>query len=199
MQRSMLRLARRGLCSAPGDSGVIASAWPRGLLQEKGGKAPTTVSLTIAEELLYEVGWQSRHAYVDVRSADLFARGCARGAVSLPYEPRETFLERADEVIARMQLERPAAHHLSLAMLPRAGAAPAHAFEMENDELSTRLAKFIVGGDDATSLALTATAELLSHGYQNAVALEVGYDEWQRRGLPVERVGDDDEFPDSTF
>ena len=51
----------------------------------------------------------------------------------------------------------------------------------------------------AATLALTATAELLSHGYQNAVALEVGYDEWQRRGLPVERVGDDDEFPDSTF
>jgi len=108
----MLRVATRRLCQS---SGVLASAWPIGILQEKGGKRPTTVSLTQTEELLYEVGWMARHSYLDVRSAADFDLGRPRGAVSLPYEPAETFLERAAVTIERIQLERPPAHHLALA------------------------------------------------------------------------------------
>ena len=43
-----------------------------------------------------------------------------------------------------------------------------------------------------------ATAALLADGYTNAVLLDCGFDEWQRRGLPCD-VLDEDDFPDSTF
>ena len=190
----MLRAAarhRRFLCSD--SSGVIASAWPRGLLQESGGKRPTTISLTLAEELLYEVGWQSRHASLDVRDAGEFSLGRMRGAISVPFEPQGSFLARADAAIERMRLELPAAQHLALASQPRTGTA-------SGDELSPKLSKLIVAGDDSSSLALTATSELLAAGYQNVVALEAGYGTWASRGLPCEHVlGAAEDMPDSTF
>ena len=195
--RRMLRWHARRLCSS---SGVIASAWPRGLLQDAGGKRPTTIALPIAEELLYEVGWQSRHALLDVRRAEAFARGRPRGAVSVPYEDEDgtTFVERTDAVITQMVLERPAAHHLALASQPRGdGATRRPAAPMDEDD--RRLSKLIVLGDDTSSLALTATAELLAAGFENTVALEAGFDEWSKRGLPCDALTSDDEVPDSTF
>jgi len=65
---------------------------------------------------------------------------------------------------------------------------------------SPLLARLVVGGDDESSLAMTATAELLAAGYSNAVAAQAGFGEWQRRGMPCDGVlGEEKEMPDSTF
>ena len=185
----MLRRHARHLC-AKANAGVIASAWPRGLLQEKEGQRPTNVSLNLAVDLLFEVGWQSRHSLLDVRTADLFAAGRARGAHNVPYEPAATFKARASEMIEQIYLARPPAQHLSFATQPRGDA--------DEEPDSPKFAKLIVMGDDESSLALTATAELLSSGYTNAVACEAGFAQWQQNGLPCELL-EEDELPDSTF
>ena len=39
----------------------------------------------------------------------------------------------------------------------------------------------------------------LDAGYTNAVALEAGFGEWKRRGLPCESETADDDIPDSTL
>ena len=50
-------------------------------------EAPQTalVPPDVAHDLCHEVGWESRHSFVDVRSADAFARGRPKGAVNVPY------------------------------------------------------------------------------------------------------------------
>ena len=61
------------------------------------GTADGTASVPpeLARELMLEVGWESRRSYVDVRSAEVFARGRPRGAVSLPWNGGQSFVERA--------------------------------------------------------------------------------------------------------
>jgi rhodanese-related sulfurtransferase len=178
------------LCTA---SGVVAGNWPEGLLQDAQGRKPTAVDAALAEELLYEVGWQSRHSIVDVRSIESFSAGCVRGASNVPFEPQETFLERAEATVARIQRDQPPAQHLALASLPLRGTG------MAGDE-SSKLLRLIVGGDDTSSAAFSACHILLQAGYKNAVMLAVGFDEWKRLGLPCDAVeSKDDEFPDSTF
>ena len=214
----------RAYCSST-PSGVIAAQWPEGLLQESGGKAPTSIHANLAEEcvnlivfqviprqgrnresdhcsfesrpcrLLFEVGWQSRHSMLDVRHADDFRHGRVRGALSVPYEPASTFEERATVAIKKLHLEQPPAQHLAQASLPRAEEDG-----VDDDVGSVKLARLIICGDEASSLALTATKTLLDSNFKNVLALAIGFEDWKRQGLPCEIVLDgDDEFPDSTF
>ena len=40
----------------------------------------------VAHDLCHEVGWESRHSFVDVRASEAFARGRPRGAINAPFE-----------------------------------------------------------------------------------------------------------------
>lgn len=71
-------------------------AWPKGLLQPALGMAK--VPPDIASELLYEVGWNARHRYVDVRQIQ--SGGAVRGAIHTPLLPEpHTFLARAEAAL----------------------------------------------------------------------------------------------------
>lgn len=59
------------------------------------------VTCDVASELLYEVGWESRHVYVDVRAEDAFRRGRPKGAVNVPYRNDDEFATTAVERIGR--------------------------------------------------------------------------------------------------
>ena len=185
------RLCVRRLCTA---SGVVGAKWPDGLLQDSGGKRPTFVNASLADELLFEVGWQSRHALLDVRPAKLFSGGRIRGAFSVPYDPAASFVERAARVVEQIHLDQPPAQHLAKASIPRAEA------QANDDEMSAKLVRLIVCGDDSSSIAFNATDALLRQGYHNALALDIGFDGWAERGFPCDSdQSDGDEFPDSTF
>ena len=49
--------------------------------------APKTAIIPpdVAHDLCHEVGWESRHSFVDVRAEDVFARGRPKGAINAPY------------------------------------------------------------------------------------------------------------------
>ena len=51
-------------------------------------EAPRTaiVPPDVAHDLCHEVGWESRHTFVDVRAEDVFARGRPKGAINTPFE-----------------------------------------------------------------------------------------------------------------
>ena len=51
-------------------------------------EAPKTaiVPPDVAHDLCHEVGWESRHTFVDVRAEDVFARGRPKGAINAPFE-----------------------------------------------------------------------------------------------------------------
>ena len=40
----------------------------------------------VAHDLCHEVGWESRHTFVDVRPKEVYGRGRPRGAVNVPFE-----------------------------------------------------------------------------------------------------------------
>lgn len=191
-------LASSSSSSSAGGSGVVAAHWPEGLLQAHAGKRPTAVSAPLASELLYEVGWQSRHNFLDVRSESLFAAGHVRGAYNVPLEPQTTFVARAEAAVEKIRLDQPAAQHLARASLPRVSEG---VVESDDDDGTTAMKmRLVIGGDDTSSLAFTATASLLSAGFTNAVCMDVGFDAWKAMGLPCEGVDvDADEFQDSTF
>ena len=50
-------------------------------------EAPKTAIIPpdVAHDLCHEVGWESRHSFVDVRGAEAFARGRPKGAINAPY------------------------------------------------------------------------------------------------------------------
>ena len=50
-------------------------------------EAPKTsiVPPDVAHDLCHEVGWESRHSFVDVRAEAAFARGRPKGAINAPY------------------------------------------------------------------------------------------------------------------
>ena len=50
-------------------------------------EAPKTaiVPPDVAHDLCHEVGWESRHTFVDVRAEDVFARGRPKGAINAPF------------------------------------------------------------------------------------------------------------------
>ena len=39
----------------------------------------------VAHDLCHEVGWESRHTFVDVRTREVYERGRPRGAINVPY------------------------------------------------------------------------------------------------------------------
>ena len=49
--------------------------------------APKTaiVPPDVAHDLCHEVGWESRHSFVDVRAREAFLRGRPKGAINVPY------------------------------------------------------------------------------------------------------------------
>lgn len=49
-------------------------------------KVAASVPPDVASDLLYEVGWESRHVYVDLRNSEEFGRGRPKGAISVPYD-----------------------------------------------------------------------------------------------------------------
>ena len=54
-----------------------------GLISNNGTAEPTVIPPEFASELVYEVGWQSLHTFIDVRPADASAPIAAR-AVRVP-------------------------------------------------------------------------------------------------------------------
>ncbi len=50
-------------------------------------EAPKTalVPPDVAHDLCHEVGWESRHSFVDVRGTEAFARGRPKDAINAPY------------------------------------------------------------------------------------------------------------------
>ena len=50
-------------------------------------EAPKTaiVPPDVAHDLCHEVGWESRHSFVDVRAEEAFARGRPKGAINAPF------------------------------------------------------------------------------------------------------------------
>eukprot|EP00964_Phaeocystis_antarctica_P114479 scaffold78441_cov63-Phaeocystis_antarctica.AAC.2 len=80
------------------------SAWPVGLISNNGTAEPTVIPPDFASELVYEVGWQSLHTFIDVRpdaSAPLAAR-----AVRVPLgEGGVDFVRRLTEVLEEPSLE----------------------------------------------------------------------------------------------
>jgi len=131
----------------------------------------------IASELLYEVGWNARHRYVDVRQIQ--SGGAVRGALHTPLLPEpHTFLARA--AAALYVSER-------------------SALGGSNEDLTE--SRIIVGceGEEAED-ARTAITMLQAAGYANSVLLEGGFERWRLEGYPCEAAdGTDDEPPDSTF
>lgn len=80
------------------------SAWPVGLISNNGTAEPTVIPPDFASELVYEVGWQSLHTFIDVRpaaSAPIAAR-----AVRVPLgEGGVDFVRRLTEVLEEPSLE----------------------------------------------------------------------------------------------
>ena len=67
------------------------SRWPAGMSRVRRGRIAMLPPAPI-HELLFEVGWCSRHKMVDVRSAP---SGGVPSALSVPFEPANTFVTRA--------------------------------------------------------------------------------------------------------
>ena len=57
---------------------------------------------SFASELLFEVGWQARHVFVDLRPDEKYQDGRVRSALSLPFEPQATFKQRATDLLNRL-------------------------------------------------------------------------------------------------
>ena len=85
-------------------SPAAPSAWPVGLISHNGTAEPTVIPPDFASELVYEVGWQSLHTFIDVRhdaSAPIAAR-----AVRVPLgEGGVDFVRRLRDVLEEPSLE----------------------------------------------------------------------------------------------
>eukprot|EP00854_Cymbomonas_tetramitiformis_P007098 gene7098-8468_t len=127
-----------------------------------------------AFELMHEVGWESRHTYLDVRTP---------GAVNVPLmvktakgAPKETG-----------DLGIPTG---GLRMLPNLD------FVLEVRKEFTLERQLIVGSADKSRRALAAVKLLEENGYTNAIAMMNGHKGWVAADLPMEGddVDDDDFF-----
>jgi len=90
----MVQLRVSEQLAAHSDEGSARTPWPRGLLSGD-GQAPTPLAPALVAELMYEVGWQSRHRMVDVRRAEDFNSVRPHGAHNVPLEPIDSFVTRA--------------------------------------------------------------------------------------------------------
>ncbi|KAK3260216.1 hypothetical protein CYMTET_30815 [Cymbomonas tetramitiformis] len=136
-----------------------------------------------AFELMHEVGWESRHTYLDVRTPEEFARSRPKGAVNVPLmvktakgAPKETG-----------DLGIPTG---GLRMLPNLD------FVLEVRKEFTLERQLIVGSADKSRRALAAVKLLEENGYTNAIAMMNGHKGWVAADLPMEGddVDDDDFF-----
>lgn len=173
---SRLAELRRLLEGDAADPGSRTDAdWIPGLLKP-GTDDVARLSPDLAAELLFEVGWNARHRYLDVRQAA--DGGTVRGAIRCPYLPEpHTFEARAAAALYEPQRSA----------LGGGGDDP-------------RLARIIVGCDGSEDAEDAAAAAALLHGagYVNAVVLDGGFARWRMEGFPTE--GDEDEdVPDSTL
>lgn len=64
---------------------------------EKPDMPVAVVTPEVAHDLIFEVGWESRHVFVDVRPPDEFGRGRPRTAINIPLDDK--FDDTAREVI----------------------------------------------------------------------------------------------------
>uniref|UniRef100_A0A7S4F1D9 Rhodanese domain-containing protein n=1 Tax=Chrysotila carterae TaxID=13221 RepID=A0A7S4F1D9_CHRCT len=103
------RVAERRAEILGNKAGESLAAWPEGLLSGEGAaeQGGTPIPAHFASELLFEVGWQSRHCFLDIRSADAFGAGRVRGALNVPFEPETTFLARAGAALDRLHHPNP--------------------------------------------------------------------------------------------
>jgi rhodanese-related sulfurtransferase len=142
--------------------------WPSGLL------AAAPLSLDMAQELIYEVGWNAQHRYVDVREEELSATSTARGALRVPLLPEvHTFETRL------------------------ASALSSGRRQLDASDDDPRHARLILACDQSGEDSETALAILKQAGYANAVRLDGGFDRWRDQGFPVEESFED--LPDSTL
>ena len=105
-QQAAARVAERRQKQQPSSSeGTAAtSAWPPGMLSNNGAAEPTVIPPDFANELVYEVGWQTLHTFIDVRS-DASAPLAAR-AVRVPLnEGGADFVRRLKEALDEPSLE----------------------------------------------------------------------------------------------
>lgn len=151
------------------------SNWPRGLLSETSTRALAMLPPDHVAELLYEVGWNAQHTFVDVREEN--GGATVRGALWVPFLPEvHTFEARvADALRAARRLRDP----------------------HDDDPKDARLVLGCTGLDGCED-ARAGAAMLQKAGYGNAVVLDGGIDRWESEGLPSDGAAEED-IPDSTL
>ena len=126
--------------------------------------------------LLYEVGWNARHSYIDVR--EVTDGATVRDALRVPLLPEvHTFEERVTSSV-RNYTRRPRD-------------------PLDDDPTSARLVVGCSGLEDGED-ARTAARLLQQAGFTNLVMLDGGFERWRDGDHPIEG-GDEDDMPDSTF
>lgn len=116
----------------------------------------------LAEELLYEVGWNARHRFLDVRAAQ--TGGAVRGAIHVPLLPEV----HSFEARAMAALHEPNRSRLG-----------------GSEDL--KAARIIVGcEDDDAEDAKAAAVRLKNAGFLNTVLLEGGFNRWRSGGHPLD-------------
>ena len=96
----------------------------------------------------------------------------------MQYEPATSFVER---VSSTLRSERGKQY----ALTPEVGEGKA--------------ARVVVGCSDGGAISQRAAAALLAGGFENAVVLEGGVQQWTCEELPLEKDEEGDEEADSTF
>jgi len=152
-------LRRRLQAEAAGPGAKVnAEWWHVGTDTWTAGGTPARLAPGMAAELLFEVGWNARHRYLDVREhAD---GGKVPGALHCPFLPEaHSFEARASD-----------------ALRSDGGGLPKAA----------RVIVGCDGSEDSED-AQAAVTILQRAGYVNAVVLDGGFERWRTEGLPVEK------------
>lgn len=159
-----------------GAGGSSGGAWPKGLIAGDGVGPLAMLPPDHVCELLYEVGWNARHSYLDVRPA---ADGAAavREALRVPFLPEvHTFETRVAAALVGARRPR----------------------DPDDDPKAARIVVGCCGAEDGEDSRSAARA-LQTAGYQNVVALAGGFARWREEGFPTEGDEDDDELADGTL
>lgn len=96
------RLARDKVLSQVAQQDIMSQQQESASERNPGEKERlAAVPCEVASELLYEVGWESRHVYVDVRDAAAFGRGRPKGAINVPFHTDDAFAALVTERVGR--------------------------------------------------------------------------------------------------